>query len=49
VTNTPVTIEITKGQREELNEVKKFLSEEYKINPSYKDVIMHLYRFLERK
>lgn len=39
------SIEITKGQKEDLDEVKEFLLEDYKINPSYKDVIMHLFRF----
>jgi len=41
---TTTSIEITSGQKKDLDEVKEFLTKEYNLNASYKDVISHLYR-----
>lgn len=42
------TINITKPQRQQLEEIRKFLREEYGINPSLPDVIYHLIRFWQQ-
>ena len=39
------TINITKPQREELEEMRSFLIEEYGVNPSLTDCVGHLIRF----